>query len=699
MKNNFKLFQNRELSYLDFNHRILLLAEDKNVPLMERLKFLQIFDNNLDEFFMIRVGSIFDNSILHKKKTDPFTNLLYKEQLELIFEKIKDLIKEKDKILGKLLKVIGKDYIEQISLSKLDNQEYSYLKKLFEHEILPLISPQIIDKHHPFPFLKDRDLYVCVRLLPKKKESVKVGIIPTTGAFDRLIIMPAKSKTKEKIRFILAEDIILHFSHYLFSKYKIISRSLFRVTRSADLDIDEELDDNNLDMKTIMANLLQKRKKLIPVRLELYKSGDTHQTINYLSKKLSLSLSQIFVNRTNINLSFISKLLNKIDKYEHSDLFYKKIFPKIPSKMKNISMINEIANRDILLSHPFDSINPFIKLLDQAAEDNDVVSIKITLYRVAYNSQIISNLKKAADNGKDVLVVVELQARFDEQNNIEWATSLEESGCKVIYGLEGYKVHAKVLLITRKIEGNIHYISQVGTGNYNETTSKTYTDLSLMTANQEIGNDILQLFNNLCTGTLVEFTSKILTSPNILKIKLLQLISDEILIASNQQPAEIIIKCNSLQDKDIIMRLIDASNAGVKIYLIIRGICCLLPGIKGYTENIQIKSIIGPLLEHSRIYSFGVSDRKQIYISSADLMVRNMLKRIEVACPIMDHKIKNIISSLLSLYINDNTLCSQLTSDGKYVNLFYDETKVDSSTHEIRNSQDIKFHQSLETSL
>lgn len=677
-KQNLKYFQNREISHLEFHKRVLLESENKEIPLFERIKFLQIFYNNIDEFFMTRVSSLYYDKILNKQKLDILTNLNIKEQLDLISNKTQKLFKLSDKIYFDLMTESSESYLEHININQLEYNEYKYLENFFDANIFPLISPQIIDKHHPFPFLKNKEIYIYVKLISKKKDTIKIGIIPAVGYFNRIIMIPNNFNNNNfnnnnfKKKFVLVEDLILHFAYKIFNKYKIISKTKFKITRKMELEpeLNEKIKDDCSDMKQVMSILLKQRRNLSPVKLEINKCEDARDVINYLSKKLNLEEKQVFVLKAPLDLSFLSVLIKMFDMYEFPNLFYKKILPKKPENISNISMIDQVLKKDILLSYPFDSMVLFYKLLDQAAEDEKVVSIKITLYRVAHSSQVVSILKKAADNGKDVLVIVELKAKFDEQNNIEWATALEESGCKVIYGLENYKIHAKVLLITRKDDQNINYISQIGTGNYNEVTAKSYTDLCFMTCDEKIGKDILNLFNNICVGTVQENTVKILSSPVIFKPSFLDLISEEITKALSGQPAEIIIKCNSLSDKDIIFKLIDASKAGVKIKLIIRGICCLIPGIEDLTENIEVISIIGRFLEHSRVFCFGSSYQdKKIFISSADLMTRNTEKRVEVVCPIEDPEIKSKIIKLLDFYLKDNVLAQKLDVDGEYKKL------------------------------
>lgn len=662
MGKNFKVFKNKEISQLEFNNRVLLQARDTKVPLCERLNFLKIFNDNLDEFFMTKIGSLQDKKFLNTRG-----DLTTKKQINILLKKIEKLEKLKDRIYFKLIKALNK-YIKQINVSELNSNELRYVEKVFDNSIVPLISPQVIDMHHPFPLLKNKDIYICIELLSKNKK-VKIGILQASGCFNEIIVIPKNNNINNNDsikKFVLVEDVILYFADKLFNKYKVVSKVIFRVTRKTEMNIDKEIKHSNFDMKQVIINLLNKRSYLSPVRLEIGKVNNVDFAINYLTKKFGLQSNQVFLIKSPLNFSFIPKIISFMSRWKNSNLFYPKLIPKKSANIAGFSIMDEVLNKDVLLLYPFYSIDLFIKLLDQAAEDKYVVSIKITLYRVAYNSQIVSILKKAVTNGKDVLVIFELKAKFDEQNNINWATYLEESGCRVIYGLDGYKIHAKILLITKKYKEKITYISQIGTGNYNEITAKRYTDISFITSNQDIGIDILNVFNNISIGILQESSSKIITSPIYFKSKFLALIDEEIKIANNNQPSQIIIKCNSLSDKDIMLKLIEASQAGIKVKLIIRGICCLLPGVKGYTENIEVISIVGRFLEHSRIFLFGQGSRSKVYISSADLMVRNTTKRVEVTCPIEDDRLKSKICLLLNLYIKDNVLASKLTANGEY---------------------------------
>lgn len=694
MAKDFEIFRNKEISQLDFNKRVLLQAKDVTVPLCERLKFLKIFNDNLDEFFMTKVASLQSKKMANKSKGGLTPSVTYKEPLNMVLKKAKELVKLKDCIYFKLIKDVGK-YIEKANILELNSNEFKYVKKVFNNNILPLISPQIVGKYHPFPFLKNKGTYVYINLFSKKNKTTKIGILQANGCFGDVIIIPKNctgNSNKSKLKFVLVEDVILYFADKFFNKYKVKFKVAFRVTRKAEINIDKEVGGNNIGVKQTITNLLEKRKTLPVVRLEVNQVNKINKidkmsyAINYLAKKLKLQSNQIFLTKSPLSFSFVPTIVEFMGNYKNANLFYPKIKQKKPANMAGFSIVDLVLNKDVLLLYPFYSMDVFTNLLAKAAEAEDVASIKITLYRVAPNSKIVYMLKKAAENGKDVLVVVELKAKFDEQNNMNLAMYLEKSGCKVIYGLSGYKIHAKILLITKKNNGKITYISQVGTGNYNEVTAKNYTDISFITSNKIIGMDILNIFNNISVGTLQESAAKIITSPIVFKTKFLKLIDDEIKMVKNKQEAQIIIKCNSLSDKDIMLKLVEASQAGVKIKLIVRGICCLLPGVKGYTENIEVISIVGRFLEHSRIFLFGSGCRSKVYISSADLMVRNTTKRVEVTCPIEDEELKNKLCSLLNIYVKDNVLASKLTASGKYKKV------VPKANAPLLNSQDPLFY-------
>jgi len=652
-------YDNRELSWLKFNVRVLEEAQDSSVPLCERLLFSQIFQSNLDEFFMIRVGSLTDRVLVDDNKEDNKTGMTPKEQLEAIYKRVRELVPIKDETYFDTVKELEKIGVEHMKISSLTPEEEGYLRAYFNSEIRPLISPQVVDKRHPFPFLKNKEIYAVTHL--ESKNSVKLGIIPAGGSFPRIIPLPDKSR----FRFLLAEDVILHYCGSVFENYRLLDKALIRITRNADINMEEGLYDHEVDLRQVMEELLKKRKKLAPVRLEI--SGKLgKEAVEYLCRQLELSNEQISECTAPLDMGFIFSLRNRIEK-AHPEMFFEPVSPRLPATISpNIPMIQQILRRDIMLSYPYESIRPFIRLLNEAGNDPDVISIKITLYRVASNSKIVEALINAAENGKEVFVLVELRARFDEENNIEWSKRLERAGCKVMYGPENLKVHSKLMLITRKNGNELQHITQIGTGNYNEKTSELYTDLSLMTADPEIGEEAGTVFNALSIGNLVENTSHLLVAPLSLQNKIIDFIDGEIASARSGGEGYIGLKLNSLTDKVLIDKLIEASCAGVKIEMVIRGICCLIAGVRGLTENITVRSIVGRYLEHSRIYIFGKGDRQRIYISSADFMTRNTIRRVEVAAPVRSPELKKRVLHIFDIMMRDNVKARLQLPDGTY---------------------------------
>lgn len=652
-------YDNRELSWLKFNVRVLEEALDSSVPLCERLLFSQIFQSNLDEFFMIRVGSLTDRVLVDDNKEDNKTGMTPKEQLEAIYRRVKELVPIKDETYFDTVKELEKIGVEHVKISSLTPEEEGYLRAYFNSEIRPLISPQVVDKRHPFPFLKNKEIYAVTHL--ESKNSVKLGIIPAGGSFPRIIPLPDKSR----LRFLLAEDVILHYCGSVFENYRLLDKALIRITRNADINMEEGLYDHEVDLRQVMEELLKKRKKLAPVRLEI--SGKLgKEAVEYLCRQLELSNEQISQCTAPLDMGFIFSLRNRIEK-AHPEMFFEPVSPRLPATISpNIPMIQQILRRDIMLSYPYESIRPFIRLLNEAGNDPDVISIKITLYRVASNSKIVEALINAAENGKEVFVLVELRARFDEENNIEWSKRLERAGCKVMYGPENLKVHSKLMLITRKNGNELQHITQIGTGNYNEKTSELYTDLSLMTADPEIGEEAGTVFNALSIGNLVENTSHLLVAPLSLQNKIIDYIDGEIASARSGGEGYIGLKLNSLTDKVLIDKLIEASCAGVKIEMVIRGISCLVAGVSGLTENITVRSIVGRYLEHSRIYIFGKGDRQRIYISSADFMTRNTIRRVEVAAPVKSPELRKRVLHIFDIMMRDNVKARIQLPDGTY---------------------------------
>lgn len=657
MKIEQKVFMNRELSWLKFNERVLEEAENREVPLCERLTFASIYQSNLDEFFMVRVGSLIDQMLIDKNMKENKTKMTPKEQLEAIMPQVQKLNRRKDAVYEEIMEQIEDYGIKLVKFQKISKKESEYLRAYFQTEIAPLISPTIIGKRQPFPFLKNKELYV-VAVLETKNGKEKLAIIPCGNeVFQRLIKIP------EKDAYILSEEMILHYVPRIFKGYHVKAKSLIRVTRNADIDADAMYDED-LDYRDFMVQVIKKRKKLAPVRLELSKEMDG-EIIDTLCGYLELDPECVFQSQTPLDLSFVFSIQDILRK--ESELFFERRVPqKSPQFNDEESIMDQIAKKDKLLSYPYESMKPFLNLLQEAANDKDVISIKMTLYRVAKQSKIVESLIEAAENGKDVTILVELKARFDEENNIEWSRLLEDAGCRVIYGLDGYKVHSKLCLITRKIKGHVGYITQIGTGNYNEKTSRLYTDLSLMTANVDIAMEAADVFQSLSMGETVENVNHLLVAPHCLQNRILHMIDEEIAHAKSGEDAYIGLKMNSLTDKKIMEKLIEASCAGVKIDMIIRGICCLIPGVKGKTENIHVRSIVGRFLEHSRIYIFGSRGRERVYIASADFMTRNTLRRVEVAAPVYDPEIKMQLIEMFITMLSDNQKAREEDNKGNY---------------------------------
>lgn len=653
------VYINRELSWLKFNERVLEEAADFDVPLFERLKYIWIFMNNLDEFFMIRVGSLQDQTFIKGAPADNKTGMTPKEQINALLKDVRKLVSQKDKIYQACIKKLARYNIRRLNMSEMSEQDKEYVHDYYMREIYPLLSPQIIDNRHPFPFLINKGIYVGVYF--ESHHDTNFGIIPAVGAFNRMIMLPGAG-----VRFVLAEDVIFYYADMMFGSHDLLDKMVFRVTRNADIITDVSLFDEDIDFRFTMKELLKKRMKLAPVRLEI-QGKLKKEFIRYICKKLNLRQNRVFITKSPLDLSYVPRLEDLLTKTQRTKLLFEPLTPQIPSQIDpDENMIQQAHNRDLLLAYPFESMRPFIRLLYEAAEDPDVVSIKITLYRVSKDSEIVRSLIKAAESGKDVTAVVELRARFDEEDNIEWATRLAEAGCRVIYGVDVYKVHCKVLLITRKTDKSIQYISQIGTGNYNERTARQYTDLSLITSNPEIGLDAVALFNDILVNNIQGCYRHLLVAPSCMRSSIISLIQAEIDHALKGEPASIFAKFNSLTDKAIIDKLIEASEAGVNVRLILRGICCLRTGIPSLTDNITVVSIVGRFLEHSRVYCFGEGERKRVYISSADWMTRNTERRIEAACPVLDAALAARIEGMLETAFHDNVKARVLMPDGIY---------------------------------
>ncbi|MBO5458640.1 MAG: polyphosphate kinase 1 [Lachnospira sp.] len=649
---------NRELSWLKFNERVLDEAMDKNVPLCERLSFVSIFQSNLDEFFMVRVGTLTDQMLFSDSNRDNKTGMTASEQLSSIFSATRELSRKKDRAYLNLMSEISEYGIELISFNDIEFADAVYLENYFRESIMPLLSPQVIGKKQPFPFLRNKEIYAVALLRTRSNE--KLGIVPcSNGVFERMVAIPS-----DRNKYMLVEELILHFMPQIFAKYTIESKSLIRIIRNADIDVDTAFYDEDLDYRNTMEKLIRERRKLCPVKMEYSRVLD-EKVIVSLCKELKLKKEQIYYSEAPLSMSFVSTIQDKLR--NQKDLFYIRRVPQNSRYIESsIPIMEQIERKDILLSYPFESMQPFIRLLNEAGENDNVVSIKMTLYRVAKNSQIVEALINAAENGKEVVVLVELRARFDEENNIEGSRRLEDAGCRIIYGIDYIKVHSKLCLITYREDSVVKHITQIGTGNYNEKTAKLYTDLSLMTANESIAQEASEIFNRLCLAQVMEETHHLLVAPKCLQNKVIGFIDEEIRHADNGEEAYIGVKINSLTDKAIIDKLVEASQHGVRIDLVVRGICCLIPGIDGFTENIHVISIVGRYLEHSRIYIFGTEERDNIFISSADFMTRNTIKRVEVATPVYDKELKDRIRNMFGIMLRDTAKGRQLCSDGNY---------------------------------
>ena len=664
-----QVYMNRELSWLKFNERVLEEAENKKVPLCERLTFASIYQSNLDEFFRVRVGSLIDQMLLGGKMRDNKTKMTAKEQIQAVLHQVTKLNRRKDAVYETIMGQLEEQGVRMVDFRKVSKKESEYLERYFLSEIAPVISPTIVGKRQPFPFLKNNEIYAVV-VLQTKSGKEKLGIIPCSNTgFKRLVELPTAGS------YMLVEELILHYIPKVFERYNIKAKSLIRVTRNADIDADA-LYDEDLDYRDFMTELIKRRKKLAPVRLELTREMDG-EIVDILCDYLELDSDHVFQVQSPLDLSFVFEIQDTLRKVP--ELFYEKRIPQRSAQFKeDESIFPQLKEKDKLLSYPYESMKPFLNFLREAANDKDVISIKMTLYRVAKHSKIVEYLIDAAENGKEVLVLVELKARFDEENNIEWSRRLEDAGCRVIYGLDGYKVHSKLCLVTRKSEGQVEYYTQIGTGNYNEKTARLYTDLSLMTANVEIGVEAAKVFQALSMEETVDNVEHLLVAPRCLQNRILSMIDEEISYAKEGKEAYIGLKMNSLTDKKIIDKLIEASQAGVKIDMVIRGICCLIPGVKGKTENIQVRSIVGRFLEHSRIYIFGTQEREKIYIASADFMTRNTLRRVEVAAPIYDKDLKVQLEEMFITMLSDNQKARQEDSHGNYEIVAVQETPLNS---------------------
>lgn len=646
--------QNRELSWLRFDQRVLEEARDKSVPLLERMKFVAIFTSNLDEFFMIRVGSLYDMVQTDEKHRDSRSGMTPQEQLDAIYEAVAPLYKERDKTYTEIKKELSPYGVCGLDFKELEADEKKYVKKYFKEQILPVLSPQIVDSSHPFPHLLNKDIYVTASL--NKKEQM-LGIVPVPTYVSDILMLPGHD-----IRYIRMEKVIMEYLHLVFDQYEVSDPNYICVTRNADVSPNDEALEVTDDFRKLMQNTLHKRRRMAVVRLETAEKLSAKMQ-EYFCEKFKITPAQIFRTKMPMKLDYMFSIAGNLPESMKRSLVYEPFSPQKSAHVQEGSMLKQVKKQDILLFYPYESMDPFLKLIKDASADPNVMTIKITIYRLAKKARLVEYLCAAAENGKEVTVLIELRARFDEQNNIDWSERLEEAGCRVIYGFDGYKVHSKVCLITYRNRNEIQYITQVGTGNYNEKTAAMYTDLSLMTANPRIGQDAAEFFKNMSIGNLQGSYQYLIVSPVSLKSSILQMMDEEI---RKGKDGRIVMKMNSVTDVDFIRKVSEASRAGVRVDLIVRGICCILPGVPEYTENVRVMSVVGRYLEHPRIFSFGTGKEQKIYIGSADMMTRNTEKRVEVACPVLDEQIRRQINHDLKVMLSDNVKARVMQKDGTY---------------------------------
>ena len=652
---NLDYTQNRELSWLRFNHRVLEEAQDESVPLMERMKFVAIFTSNLDEFFMIRVGSMYDMAAADNTKQDIRSGMTAEEQLAAIYRAVAPLYKERDKTYAEIKKQLHPYGVCGLGFKELEQQEKKYVKKYFKEQILPVLSPQIVDANHPFPHLLNKEIYVVANL--KQGGKTMLGVVPVPQYISDVLFLPGHD-----IRYIRMEKVIMEYLELVFDRYQVSDKNYICVTRNADIAPNDELMADNEDFRFVMQETLHKRRRMAVVRLEAANPLGKEME-KFFCEKFHIAPECIFRTKMPMKLGFIFTIADRVPESMKKALTDPPFLPQPSSMLSEGSVMEQVKKKDVLLSYPYESMEPFLQLIKEASTDPDVMTIRITIYRLAKKARLVEYLCAAAENGKEVTALIELRARFDEQNNIDWSERMEEAGCRVLYGFENYKVHSKICLITYRNKNEIRYITQIGTGNYNEKTAKMYTDYSLITSSQEIGEDAAVFFKNMSIGNLDGTYNHLIVSPTSLKQKVLQLMDEEI---AKGRDGRILMKMNSLTDMDFIRKTAQASQAGVKIQLIVRGICCILPGIPGKTDNLQVTSIVGRFLEHPRVFVFGRGADAKVYIGSADMMTRNTENRVEVACPIYDETIRRRLIHDLKVMLSDNVKAREMTSDGTY---------------------------------
>ena len=677
--------QNRELSWLEFNKRVLDQSIDPRVPLLERLKFISIWRSNLQEFFMVRVGSLTDLELAKEIVFDSKTGMTPREQLDAVYARVRELTPIAAEDFRQTRHLLDDAGIHQLYPDELTPAQHSELMNYLDCNVLPLVSPQIINATHPFPHLENGALYIAVRLdeeaeaLPedatkaerkaaraKAAENVLMGIIPMPRNCPRMIELTGENG---KYSFILLEHALEMVADKIFEMYPVKYANVIQVTRNADLDTAEESDEYDEDFRSHMQRILKKRGRLAPVRLESERPL-SYTTDKFLREKLGLKKQQAYTVGMPLDMGYAFALMGKAPKAIAEPLMDEPASPQWPASLSRKERItDQVLRRDVLLSYPYETMDAFVKLLQEAAVDPDVVSIKITLYRLASQSRLAEALITAAENGKDVTALFELRARFDESNNIEWSQRFEQAGCNIIYGFHDYKVHSKICAITRRSEGGLQFITQLGTGNYNEKTAKLYTDLSMITADPVVGQDAARFFRSMQLESASSDYKELRVAPLMIKPRMCEAIDGEIAKAKAGKPARILMKSNAITDRDMIEKLTEASRAGVKITMLVRGISCLVPGIPGETENIRIVSVVGRLLEHSRIYAFGVGDETTVFLSSADLMTRNLDKRVEIAWPVNDPALRARVLDYFTTMLSDTAKLRELQSDGTFTDL------------------------------
>lgn len=672
-KNDYSFTQNRELSWLKFNLRVLEEAEDETVPLLEQLKYISIFTSNLDEFYMVRCGSLYDLSLIDPKYMDNKTGWGAQEQLDAIFERTKFLYERRDEVYAKVHSKLKKKGIFEMDFNDLTKSEMKYIKEYFFNYIFPVLSPQIIDVQHPFPHLSNKSLYVM--LILENSDKSLFGLIPIPHSLPSIIYSP-----KDKLRYILMEKIIYQYADEVFGNYRVLFKTILSVTRNSDITLSNDQIDEDEDYPGAMKKILKKRTRLAPIRLEFYQHSHKRLT-KFLCNQLNIKENQVQVSyKTPLGMEYVYNVydhMEKVDALSFHNITFNPYYPRTPQRVEPGEILPQLEKKDILLSYPYDSFDVFLQFLKEAANDEKVVSIQITIYRLAQSSSVIKYLREARENGKDVTVLIELRARFDEERNIHYATLLEESGCRVQYGFELYKVHSKICLVTRRNGRDIQYFTQVGTGNYNEKTSKLYTDMSYITSRDDIGEDAMLFFKNMSISNLNGEYTRMFVAPFGFKSRLIELIDEQIKEAEDGHPASVVMKMNSFTDRDLIDMLCKASCAGVDIKLIIRGICCIIPGLPGKTENVEVISIVGRFLEHHRMFCFGTGENFHIYLSSGDLMTRNTEKRVEIAFPVDDPVLQDEIRSMMGVMLSDNVKARRINSKGDYERVNCESARMD----------------------